>query len=41
MLVSDSTPAILETRRCGAASTAYWSSVDFPTRGLHAAPACR
>ena len=33
MLISDSTPAMLQTRRSGAEATAYLSSVDFPTPG--------
>ena len=33
MLISDSTPAMLDTRRSGAASTAYRSSVDLPAPG--------
>ena len=33
MLISDSTPAMPQTRRSGAAATAYLSSVDFPTPG--------
>ena len=33
MLISDSTPAMLDTRRSGAASIAYRSNVVFPTPG--------
>ena len=33
MLISDSTPAMPQTRRSGPAATAYLSSVDFPTPG--------